>query len=32
VARQLMARGFRNVRPLAGGVDAWVAAGRRLET
>ena len=31
VARQLLERGFRNVRPLAGGIDAWVTAGRRLE-
>ena len=30
-ARQLLERGFRNVRPLAGGVDAWTAAGRALE-
>ncbi|HEY8708319.1 MAG TPA: rhodanese-like domain-containing protein [Burkholderiaceae bacterium] len=30
-ARKLLERGFRNVRPLAGGIDAWVAAGRRLE-
>jgi membrane protein DedA with SNARE-associated domain/rhodanese-related sulfurtransferase len=31
-ARKLLEKGFRNVRPLAGGVDAWVAAGRGLET
>ena len=31
-ARKLLERGFRNVRPLAGGIDAWVAAGRALET
>jgi membrane protein DedA with SNARE-associated domain/rhodanese-related sulfurtransferase len=30
-ARKLLEKGFRNVRPLAGGVDAWVAAGRGLE-
>jgi len=30
-ARKLLERGFRNVRPLAGGIDAWVAAGRALE-
>jgi len=27
VALQLRARGFRRVRPLAGGIDAWVSAG-----
>ncbi len=31
-ARKLLEKGFRNVRPLAGGVDAWIAAGRGLET
>jgi membrane protein DedA with SNARE-associated domain/rhodanese-related sulfurtransferase len=30
-ARKLLERGFRNVRPLAGGIDAWTAAGRTLE-
>ena len=30
-ARKLLERGFRNVRPLAGGIDAWTAAGRSLE-
>lgn len=30
-ARRLLERGFRQVRPLAGGLDAWVAAGRSLE-
>jgi 3-mercaptopyruvate sulfurtransferase SseA len=31
VARKLMQRGFRRVRPLHGGIDAWRAAGLRLE-
>ena len=31
VARQLLERGFKQVRPLAGGLDAWVAAGGALE-
>ena len=31
-ARQLLQHGFRDVRPLAGGIDAWTAAGRALET
>jgi rhodanese-related sulfurtransferase len=30
-ARKLLERGFRKVRPLAGGIDAWVAAGRQVE-
>lgn len=30
-ARKLLERGYRNVRPLAGGIDAWTAAGRPLE-
>ena len=30
-ARQLLGRGFSNVRPLAGGFDAWVAIGRGVE-
>ena len=30
-ARKLLERGFRNVRPLAGGFDAWIAAGRNVE-
>ena len=30
-ARKLLEHGFRNVRPLAGGIDAWTAAGRDLE-
>jgi rhodanese-related sulfurtransferase len=31
VARRLMNAGFANVRPLAGGIDAWEAAGFALE-
>lgn len=31
VARKLMQRGFKKVRPLQGGIDAWRAAGLRLE-
>ncbi|MGH6640910.1 MAG: rhodanese-like domain-containing protein, partial [Polaromonas sp.] len=31
VAKRLMAAGFRNVRPLHGGIDAWEAAGFALE-
>jgi rhodanese-related sulfurtransferase len=27
VARALIERGFKRVRPLAGGLDGWVAAG-----
>lgn len=27
VARQLLSKGFRRVRPLEGGLEAWVAAG-----
>jgi rhodanese-related sulfurtransferase len=30
-ARKLLGRGFSNVRPLAGGYDAWVAMGRGIE-
>ncbi len=30
-ARRLLERGFKHVRPLAGGLDAWVAAGRSLD-
>jgi len=30
-ARKLLGRGFSNVRPLAGGYDAWVATGRGIE-
>lgn len=32
VARMLVERGFPRVRPLAGGLDAWAAAGFALET
>lgn len=32
VALLLRARGIRSVRPLAGGIDAWIAAGRAIET
>ena len=31
-ARKLLERGFSNVRPLAGGFDAWVAMGRGVES
>ncbi|MDP9045553.1 MAG: DedA family protein/thiosulfate sulfurtransferase GlpE [Pseudomonadota bacterium] len=31
VARKLLELGYRDVRPLAGGIDAWTAAGRALE-
>jgi len=31
VARALIERGFTLVRPLAGGLDAWVAAGFDVE-
>jgi rhodanese-related sulfurtransferase len=31
VARALMERGFTLVRPLAGGLDGWVAAGYGVE-
>jgi membrane protein DedA with SNARE-associated domain/rhodanese-related sulfurtransferase len=31
VARQLLKRGFKRVRPLHGGIDAWVAAGNAVE-
>lgn len=30
-AQILLARGFRNVRPLVGGIDAWIAAGGAVE-
>jgi 3-mercaptopyruvate sulfurtransferase SseA len=32
VARLLIDRGFRKVRPLAGGLDAWIAAGFEVES
>ncbi len=32
VAKKLMRAGFRGVRPLAGGIEAWVARGHALET
>ena len=31
VAKQLMARGYSKVRPLSGGIDAWVAAGHPVD-
>jgi rhodanese-related sulfurtransferase len=31
VARRLLERGFRKVRPLHGGIDAWIAGGHELE-
>jgi hypothetical protein len=31
VARALIDRGFKLVRPLAGGLDAWVSAGYQLD-
>ncbi|MBV8854088.1 MAG: hypothetical protein JOY91_11835, partial [Sinobacteraceae bacterium] len=31
VAKLLMNQGFRRVRPLQGGLDAWVAAGHQVE-
>src|SRR5450830_416946 len=31
VAKQLMRRGYQRVRPLTGGIDAWVAAGHTVE-
>jgi rhodanese-related sulfurtransferase len=31
VARELQRAGFRNVRPLLGGIDAWIAAGLPVE-
>jgi rhodanese-related sulfurtransferase len=32
VAKQLMQKGYTRVRPLHGGIDAWVAAGHALES
>lgn len=31
VAKKLMQRGYTRVRPLAGGIEAWIAAGHRVE-
>ena len=31
VAKRLFQRGFTNVRPLEGGIDAWIAAGYKIE-
>jgi rhodanese-related sulfurtransferase len=31
VARALMDRGFKKVRPLAGGLNAWIEAGFEIE-
>jgi rhodanese-related sulfurtransferase len=31
VARQLIARGYSKVRPLSGGIEAWMAAGHAIE-
>jgi rhodanese-related sulfurtransferase len=31
VARQLIDKGYRRVRPLAGGLDAWIAAGYEVD-
>jgi rhodanese-related sulfurtransferase len=32
VARQLMQKGYTRVRPLHGGIEAWIAAGHSLES
>ena len=32
IARQLQAKGYSHVRPLAGGIDGWRASGYRIET
>jgi membrane protein DedA with SNARE-associated domain/rhodanese-related sulfurtransferase len=32
IAKQLQAKGYAHVRPLAGGIDAWRASGYRMET
>lgn len=32
VAKVLMQKGYTKVRPLAGGIDAWIAAGHAIET
>ena len=31
VAQALVKHGFRRVRPLTGGIDAWIAAGNEVE-
>jgi rhodanese-related sulfurtransferase len=31
VAKQLMQKGYKRVRPLAGGIEAWIAAGHIIE-
>jgi rhodanese-related sulfurtransferase len=31
VAQALVQHGFRRVRPLAGGIDAWIEAGNEVE-
>jgi len=31
VAKALLQRGFKRVRPLAGGIDAWIASGMPVE-
>jgi len=30
VVRMLLEKGYRNVRPLQGGLDAWIAAGHEV--
>jgi len=32
VAKQLIQLGYTHVRPLAGGLDAWIAAGHAVES
>jgi rhodanese-related sulfurtransferase len=32
VAKQLMLRGYKKVRPLSGGIDAWIAAGYAIDS
>jgi membrane protein DedA with SNARE-associated domain/rhodanese-related sulfurtransferase len=32
VAKQLMQRGYKKVRPLSGGIDAWIAAGYAIDS
>jgi rhodanese-related sulfurtransferase len=31
VAKELMKKGYTRVRPLAGGIGAWIAAGHAIE-